>query len=69
MLKINLHDTILAYLHHIYIVFTIMVKKVFTIKLSDKRKEKLRLYADQQDKTMTQVIEEMIDKLKIQKDK
>lgn len=40
----------------------------FTIRLSQKRKNKLKLYAEQKDKTMTQVIEEMIDKLKLEKD-
>ena len=33
-----------------------------------KRKNKLKLYAQQKDKTMTQVIEEMIDKLRLEKD-
>lgn len=43
----------------------IMDKKKFTIRLSERRIEKLRLYAIQVDKTMTQVLEECIDKLKI----
>ena len=43
-------------------------KENFTIRLSLKRKNKLKVYAEQRDKTMTQVIEEMIDKLKLQKD-
>ena len=42
-----------------------IVKKNFTIRLSDKRLAKLRLYAQQKDKTMTQVLEECIDKLKL----
>jgi predicted transcriptional regulator len=42
-----------------------MVKKNFTIRLSDKRLAKLRLYAQQKDKTMTQVLEECIDKLRL----
>ncbi|WP_107668035.1 hypothetical protein [Cyanothece sp. BG0011] len=37
----------------------------FTIRLSDKRLAKLRLYAQQKDKTMTQVLEECIDKLRL----
>ncbi len=45
-----------------------MNKENFTIRLSLKRKNKLKLYAQQKDKTMTQVIEEMIDKLKLEKD-
>lgn len=45
-----------------------MNKENFTIRLSLKRKNKLKLYAEQKDKTMTQVIEEMIDKLKLEKD-
>lgn len=43
-------------------------KENFTIRLSLKRKNKLKLYAEQKDKTMTQVIEEMIDKLRLEKD-
>ena len=45
-----------------------MNKENFTIRLSLKRKNKLKLYAQQKDKTMTQVIEEMIDKLRLEKD-
>jgi predicted DNA-binding protein len=45
-----------------------MNKENFTIRLSLKRKNKLKLYAHQKDKTMTQIIEEMIDKLKLEKD-
>ena len=45
-----------------------MNKENFTIRLSLRRKNKLKLYAEQKDKTMTQVIEEMIDKLMIEKD-
>lgn len=45
-----------------------MNKENFTIRLSWKRKNKLKLYAEQKDKTMTQVIEEMIDKLRLEKD-
>lgn len=43
-------------------------KENFTIRLSLKRKNKLKLFAQQKDKTMTQVIEEMIDKLRLEKD-
>lgn len=42
-----------------------MNKENFTIRLSLKRKNKLKLYAEQKDKTMTQVIEEMIDRLSL----
>lgn len=42
-----------------------MTKKNFTIRLSDKRLAKLRLYAQQKDKTMTQVLEEFIEQLKL----
>lgn len=45
-----------------------MNKENFTIRLSLKRKNKLKLYAEQKDKSMTQVIEEMIDKLRLEKD-
>ncbi len=45
-----------------------MNKENFTIRLSLKRKNKLKLYAHQKDKTMTQVIEQMIDKLRLEKD-
>ena len=43
-------------------------KENFTIRLSLRRKNKLKLYAEQKDKTMTQIIEEMIDKLRLEKD-
>jgi hypothetical protein len=36
------------------------------IKLSQKRLEKLKAYAEAKDKTMTQVIEELIDGLKLE---
>lgn len=45
-----------------------MNKENFTIRLSLKRKNKLKLYAEQKDKTMTQIIEEMIDRLRLEKD-
>ena len=45
-----------------------MNKEIFTIRLSRKRRNKLKVHAQQKDKTMTQVIEEMIDKLKIEND-
>ncbi len=45
-----------------------MRKKQFSIRLSLKRIEKLRLYAKQKDKTMTQLIEEWIDRLKLERD-
>lgn len=45
-----------------------MNQEIFTIRLSQKRRNKLKLYAKRKDKTMTQVIEEMIDKLKLEKD-
>ncbi len=44
-----------------------MNKENFTIRLSLNRKSKLKLYAQQKDKTMTQIIEEMIDQLKLEK--
>ena len=46
----------------------LMNKENFTIRLSRQRRSKLKLYSEQKDKTMTQVIEEMIDKLKLSKD-
>lgn len=39
------------------------MKKDLHIKLSDRRLNKLRQYAANKDKTMTQVIEELIDSL------
>ncbi|WP_277925544.1 hypothetical protein [Anabaena catenula] len=39
------------------------MKKDLHIKLSDRRLDKLRQYAVNKDKTMTQVIEELIDSL------
>ena len=44
------------------------MKERFSIRLSQKRLDKLREYAQQKDKTMTQVIEECIDRLKLEKD-
>ncbi len=38
-----------------------------SVRLSLKRIEKLKLYAQQKDKTMTQLIEEWIDRLKLEK--
>lgn len=35
------------------------------IRMSKRRMDKLRLYASLKDKTMTQVVEELIDSLKI----
>ena len=45
-----------------------MRKKQFIIRLSIKRIDKLRLYAKQKDKTMTQLIEDWIDRLKLEGD-
>ncbi|MDJ0714144.1 MAG: hypothetical protein QNJ54_07975 [Prochloraceae cyanobacterium] len=45
-----------------------MSKKIFSIRLSPRRLEKLRLYAAQKDKTMTQLIEDWIDRLKLEED-
>lgn len=58
------HATGLTYIQH----NGNMVKKNFTIRLSERRLNKLRLYAAQTDKTMTQVIEDCIDKLKLKED-
>lgn len=40
-----------------------MKKKYFNLRLSERRLNKLRVYAVTHDKTMTQVIEELIDEL------
>ena len=40
-----------------------MAKKNFTIRLSDKRLEKLRKVAKAKDKSMTSLIEDWIDRL------
>jgi hypothetical protein len=40
-----------------------MKKKYFNLRLSERRLNKLRVYAATHDKTMTQVIEELIDDL------
>ena len=42
-----------------------MKEKVLTIRLSARRQHKLALYAVQQDKTITALIEEWIDRLKL----
>jgi hypothetical protein len=40
-----------------------MKKKYFNLRLSERRLNKLRVYAVTRDKTMTQVIEKLIDGL------
>ena len=40
-----------------------MKKKYFNLRISERRLNKLRVYAVAHDKTMTQVIEELIDGL------
>jgi len=40
-----------------------MKDKALKVRLSQRRLDKLRLYADYADKTMTQVVEELIDSL------
>nr|WP_292801988.1 hypothetical protein [Nostoc sp. NMS7] len=40
-----------------------MKKKYFNLRLSERRLNKLRKYAVSVDKTMTQIIEELIDSL------
>ncbi|NMG20622.1 hypothetical protein [Brasilonema bromeliae] len=42
-----------------------MKNKELKIRISERRLNKVRLYAAHADKTMTQVIEELIDSLKI----
>lgn len=44
-----------------------MIKKPFSVRLSDSRIEKLRRIAEQRDKTMTQLIEDWIDRLQEEK--
>lgn len=44
-----------------------MKKKYFNLRLSERRLNKLRVYAATHDKTMTQVIEELIDGLSNEK--
>ncbi|GCA74314.1 hypothetical protein MiTe_01139 [Microcystis aeruginosa NIES-2520] len=43
-----------------------MKTKSLTIRLSDRRKNKLYLYAAQKDKTITALIEDWIDSLKLE---
>jgi hypothetical protein len=43
-----------------------MKKKYFNLRISERRLNKLRVYAAIHDKTMTQVIEELIDGLSSQ---
>ncbi|HEY9905012.1 MAG TPA: hypothetical protein V6D43_21695 [Candidatus Sericytochromatia bacterium] len=40
-----------------------MTKKDIHIKVSEKRKEKLKAYAEAKEKTITQLIEDWIDRL------
>lgn len=46
----------------------LMKTKTLTIRLSERRRNKLYLYAAQKDKTITALIEEWIDSLKLEKD-
>jgi len=43
--------------------------KILTIRCSERRKNKLYLYADQKDKTITALIEEWIDSLALEKER
>jgi len=45
------------------IVYTLMKEKSLRFRLSERRYNKLRLYADSKEKTMTQLIEDWIDRL------
>ncbi|MBD2500621.1 hypothetical protein H6G83_08305 [Anabaena azotica FACHB-119] len=42
-----------------------MKNKILNLRISERRLNKLRLYASQNDKTMTHVIEDFIDSLKV----
>lgn len=42
-----------------------MKSKTLNLRISERRLNKLRLYASQNDKTMTHVIEDFIDSLKV----
>ena len=44
-----------------------MAKKDLHIRITERRMHKLQLYAAQADKTMTQVVEELLDTLPAQK--
>lgn len=46
-----------------------MKNKTLNLRMSERRLNKLRLYAAQKDKAMTQVIEELIDSLELEKGK
>jgi len=48
---------------------TKMKNKVLAVRMSERRFNKIHLYAVQKDKTMTQIIEEFIDSLKIENGK
>ena len=43
----------------------LMKNKTLNLRISERRLNKLRLYASQADKTMTHVIEDFIDSLKV----
>ncbi len=45
-----------------------MKAEKFTIRLNLKRLNKLRLYAAQKEKTMTQLVEDWIDRLRLEED-
>ncbi len=45
-----------------------MKEKRISAKVSARRHEKLKRYAQQKEKTITQVLEEWIDKLRLEKD-
>lgn len=46
-----------------------MKEKTLTIRLSERRKNKLYLYAAQKDRTITSLIEEWIDSLVVEKER
>jgi len=47
----------------VQIVYIAVTKKDIHIKVSEKRKEKLKAYAEAKEKTITQLIEDWIDRL------
>lgn len=46
-----------------------MKTKVFAVRMSERRFNKIHLYAAQKDKSMTQIIEEFIDSLVLEKER
>jgi hypothetical protein len=55
--------TILMVAYNVQTVYKVMAKKDIHVKVSEKRQAKLKAYAQAKEKTITQLIEDWIDRL------